>query len=182
MLEINHEDIVGRRVHVFWDGDQEWFSGIIASLTSTSQFKVQYEDGDEGLEQLASQSVRIEIAAGEQVRRPTPAQLRSLHKAFRRSKKYASVLPLVRPMGWWCASALQPTPRSAGIIPEHVSCAACDVVSDGAQMQTTSLVSQMLIQSRPQPGLICGSTLSRCRWQRPRTLSAQIALSLRVLL
>lgn len=39
---------VGARVRVFWEGEGEWFEGVVAAYSDAEQrFLVQYDDGEE---------------------------------------------------------------------------------------------------------------------------------------
>lgn len=40
-------DRVGTRVSVFWEGEGEWFEGVVAEYDAAKGLFVQYDDGEE---------------------------------------------------------------------------------------------------------------------------------------
>lgn len=38
---------VGTRVRVFWEGEGEWFEGVVVDYDKTKGFFVQYDDGEQ---------------------------------------------------------------------------------------------------------------------------------------
>lgn len=43
--------VVGRRVRVFWEGEGEWFEGVVVEASSEDGYFIKYDDGEEQWEQ-----------------------------------------------------------------------------------------------------------------------------------
>jgi len=59
-------DLVGRRVEVFWDEEEEWFPGVVVEAqhkgpdrTNVSGYTVKYDDGDEGVVETLRGNPRV---------------------------------------------------------------------------------------------------------------------------
>lgn len=54
------QDLVGKRIEVWWDGEAEWFGGVIAKYScKTKKHTVEYDDGEVIVEDLTKSNVRI---------------------------------------------------------------------------------------------------------------------------
>ncbi|DBA75103.1 TPA: hypothetical protein ACH3X1_010428 [Trebouxia sp. C0004] len=53
------DEAVGRRVQVYWDGEQAWFSGNVAEFDGNDKHLVLYDDGDEEWVDLTTDKIRL---------------------------------------------------------------------------------------------------------------------------
>jgi hypothetical protein len=58
------QDLVGRRIKVFWPQEREWFKGRIAAFDGKSNHHVEYIDGDKEWLHLADQKWELLGDAG----------------------------------------------------------------------------------------------------------------------
>lgn len=63
--EMEGEAAVGRRVRVFWEGESEWFEGVVASFSPESGYFVRYDDGEEQWEDAGETIVFLPSASDE---------------------------------------------------------------------------------------------------------------------
>lgn len=93
LLEVSHTQLVGHRIHVYWDGEHQWFAGRVTRFEVTcGQHVIRYDDGEVSRELLLPQMVRLERVASE---RPLPPpswqQLQKLALALRGSNASAAL-------------------------------------------------------------------------------------------
>ncbi|KAL0028206.1 hypothetical protein WJX79_001719 [Trebouxia sp. C0005] len=66
------ESAVGRRVQVYWDGEQTWFSGKVGEFDGHDKHLVLYDDGDEEWVDLTTDKIRLapqtKTASGKQLK------------------------------------------------------------------------------------------------------------------
>ena len=85
MLDVSHTQLINHRVQVFWDGEQQWFTGRVTRYeVNDGRHAIRYDDGEVAKELLLEQAVRLERRANEPLPPPPTAQhLQKLVAALR---------------------------------------------------------------------------------------------------
>ena len=95
------DEIVGKRVEVWWSGEDAWFAGIVTAFQSDSgKHKITYDDGDKGGFDVALDTVRFIAAAspstaGAGDAKEEPAAPASTPRPSKRPRRAASKRPVV---------------------------------------------------------------------------------------
>jgi hypothetical protein len=81
MFQVEHNALIGRYVHIYWEGDACWYRGTVTALrAAAARVAVAYDDGDAETAALAARRVRLEMVLGEALPPPTAAQIRCVRR------------------------------------------------------------------------------------------------------